>query len=170
MWYLIISIPDLCTLTYFNKDMDKLSQECIPSKINRGKSSLPWITQEIKWLIRKCDSLYTQFINLATKTLRPNFRTYASKLRRKFKSHTRAISKIYCASKALTTLVTAKTFLLSKQTHVVISTAPHLSNITTYSTLIPRQKPTSLINSLTPFLRLRNPYHYLPLPTCGCRT
>ena len=80
--------------TDFAKTLDKLSQECIPSKIIRGKSSLPWITQEIKRLIRKRDSLYTKFKNLATKTLRPNFRPYASKSKRKLKIHTRAISKI----------------------------------------------------------------------------
>ena len=39
--------------TDFAKTLDELSQECIPSKIIRGKSSLPLITQEIKRLIRK---------------------------------------------------------------------------------------------------------------------
>ena len=91
--------------TDFAKTLNKLSQECIPSRIIRGKSSLPWITQEIKRLIRKRNSK-----NLATKTLRPNFRPYASKSKRKLKIHTRAILKISWASTTLTTPATAKNF------------------------------------------------------------
>ena len=52
----------------------------------------------------------------------------------------------------------------------MISRAHHLSNTITYSTLIPKPKPTSLINSLTLFLHLRNPYQSLALPKCGCKT
>ena len=43
----------------FTNTLNKLCEECIPSKLIRGKSSLPWITQEIKRMIRKRDSLYT---------------------------------------------------------------------------------------------------------------
>ena len=42
----------------FTNTLNKLCEECIPSKFIRGKSSLPWITQEIKRMIRKRDSLY----------------------------------------------------------------------------------------------------------------
>ena len=53
--------------TDFTTTLDKLSQECIPSKLIRGKSSLPWITQEIKRLIRKRDGLYSKFKKTKTK-------------------------------------------------------------------------------------------------------
>ena len=46
--------------TDFTTTLDKFSQECIRSKLIRGKSSLPWITQEIKRLIRKRDGLYSK--------------------------------------------------------------------------------------------------------------
>ena len=45
----------------FTSTLNKLCEDCIPSKLIQGKSSLPWITQEIKRLIRKRDSLYTQY-------------------------------------------------------------------------------------------------------------
>ena len=80
--------------TDFAKTLDTLSEECIPSKIIRGKSSLPWITQEIKRLIRKRDSLYTKFKKSGDQDTKTNFRPYASKLKRKLKIDIRAISKI----------------------------------------------------------------------------
>ena len=43
----------------FTSTLTKYMDECIPSKIIRGKSSLPWITQKIKRLIRKRDKLYS---------------------------------------------------------------------------------------------------------------
>ena len=78
--------------TDFTTALYKLSQECIPSKIIHGKSSLPWITHDIKRLIRKRDSLYTKLKkNLATQTLRPNFSSYGSKFKRKLKTRTWAL-------------------------------------------------------------------------------
>ena len=53
------SVDDLWT--EFTSALERFSSECIPTKMVRGKSSLPWITQEIKRLIRKRDRLYRNF-------------------------------------------------------------------------------------------------------------
>ena len=45
----------------FISAMGKYMDECIPSKYIRGKSTLPWITQEIKRLIRKRDKIYRSY-------------------------------------------------------------------------------------------------------------
>ena len=44
MWYLIISIPDLCTLTYFDDKIHlaKLGNNCIQNFILGGVSSDIW--------------------------------------------------------------------------------------------------------------------------------
>ena len=41
--------------------LDTFSSKCIPSKIIRGKFSLPWITQNIRRQIRRRDDLYRKF-------------------------------------------------------------------------------------------------------------
>ena len=45
--------------TSFADALEAGMQECIPMKLLSCKGSLPWITQEIKRLIRKRDKLYT---------------------------------------------------------------------------------------------------------------
>ena len=71
--------------TDFTTTLDKFSQECIPSKLIRGKSSLPWITQEIKRLIRKRDGLYSKFKKTGKADLHTQFQTLRQKIRRKIK-------------------------------------------------------------------------------------
>ena len=53
------SVDDLWT--EFTSALERFSSECIPTKMVLGKSFLPWITQEIKRLIRKRDHLYRNF-------------------------------------------------------------------------------------------------------------
>ena len=47
--------------TSFADALEAGMQECIPMKLLSCKGSLPWITQEIKRVIRKRDKLYTAF-------------------------------------------------------------------------------------------------------------
>ena len=71
--------------TDFAKTLAKLSEEYIPSKIIRGKSSLPWITQEIKQLIRKRDSLYTKFKKSGDQDTKTKFQTLRQQIKKKIK-------------------------------------------------------------------------------------
>ena len=71
--------------TDFTSTLDKLSSECIPSKLIRGKSSLPWITQEIRRLIRKRDSLYRKFKKSDRLDIKTQFQTLRQKIKRKIK-------------------------------------------------------------------------------------
>ena len=45
----------------FKTAIDQFSTQCIPTKLIRGKSSFPWITQEIRRMIRKPDHIYRRF-------------------------------------------------------------------------------------------------------------
>ena len=97
--------------TDFTTTLDKFSQECIPSKLIRGKSSLPWITQEIKRLIRKRDGLYSNFLKKQVKqTYIHNFRLSGKKSKEKLKTHTRLISKISWDSTMTKTNATTKNY------------------------------------------------------------
>ena len=71
--------------TDFATTLDKLVQECIPAKLIRGKSSLPWITQEIKRLIRKRDSLYRKFKRSGDSDIKTKFQTLRQQIKKKIK-------------------------------------------------------------------------------------
>ena len=71
--------------TDFTTTLDKFSQEFIPSKLIRGKSSLPWITQKIKRLIRKRDGLYSKFKKTGKADLHTQFQILRQKIKRKMK-------------------------------------------------------------------------------------
>ena len=45
----------------FTSTLEKHVNDCVPTKLIRGKASLPWVTQEIKRLIRKLDKLYVSY-------------------------------------------------------------------------------------------------------------
>ena len=65
------SVDDLWTK--FTSALERLSSECIPTEMVRGKSSFPWITQEIKRLIRKRDHFYRKFKTTGDQTKRSKF-------------------------------------------------------------------------------------------------
>ena len=69
----------------FTNTLDKHSEECIASKLIHGKSSLPWITQEIKRLIRKRDRLYTRFKKSRDHDIRTKFQTLRQEIKKKMK-------------------------------------------------------------------------------------
>ena len=71
--------------TDFTTTLDKLVQECIPAKLIRGKSSLQWITQEIKRLIRKRDSLYRKFKRSGDSDIKTKFQTLRQQIKKKIK-------------------------------------------------------------------------------------
>ena len=69
----------------FTNTLNQLCEECIPSKFIRGKSSLPLITQEIKHMIRKRDSLYTQYKKSENEKIRDQFQSLRQKIKKKIK-------------------------------------------------------------------------------------
>ena len=72
--------------TDFSTTLDKFSHECIPSKLIQGKSSLPWVTQEIKRLIRKRDRLYTNFKKTGRLDIKTQFQTLRQQIKKKIKA------------------------------------------------------------------------------------
>ena len=60
-------------------------QECIPMKLLSCKGSLPWITQEIKRLIRKRDKLYTACKASGDSGKRKSFLALRQLIKRKIK-------------------------------------------------------------------------------------
>ena len=69
----------------FTSALNHLCKESIPSKLIRGKPSLPWITQEIKRLIRQRDSLYSQFKESNDKDTKHQFKALRQKIKKKDK-------------------------------------------------------------------------------------
>ena len=67
VWCLIVSIPDLCTLTYFLTHLFRME---FPAPI-KTKLSLPWIDATIKPFLRK-DKSYT-FVHISPRTLMSRF-------------------------------------------------------------------------------------------------
>ena len=52
----------------FTSTIDSVATQCIPSKQILSKPSLPWITQQIRRLIRRRDDLYRKFKNAGDQT------------------------------------------------------------------------------------------------------
>ena len=69
----------------FTSTLNQLCKESIPSKLIRGKPSLPWITQEIKRLIRKRDSLYSQSKKSDEEDIKHQFKVLRQKIKKKIK-------------------------------------------------------------------------------------
>ena len=70
----------------FTSTLTKHMNECIPSKTIKGKSSLPWITQEIKHLIRKRDKLYSSYKRTQDHDKRKSFLTFRQQIKSKIKA------------------------------------------------------------------------------------
>ena len=47
--------------TEFTSALERFTSQCIPTKMIRGKASIPWITQEIRRRIRKRDHIYRNY-------------------------------------------------------------------------------------------------------------
>ena len=73
--------------------LDKLTDECIPSKVIKGKPSLPWVSHEIKRLIRKTDKCYKSHRKTGNPQMREKYLSLRHTIRRRIKdSHDRSIS------------------------------------------------------------------------------
>ena len=70
----------------FTSTLSKYIDECIPTKILKGKSTLPWITQDIKRLIRKRDKLYSSYKKTQDYDKRKSFLTLRQQEKRKIKA------------------------------------------------------------------------------------
>ena len=71
--------------TSFADALEAGMQECIPMKLLSCKGSLPWITQEIKRLIRKSDKLYTACKASGDSAKRKSFLALRQLIKRKIK-------------------------------------------------------------------------------------
>ena len=71
--------------TSFADALEAGMQECIPMKLLSCKGSLPWITQEIKRLIRKRDKLYTACKASGDSAKRKSFLALRQIIKRKIK-------------------------------------------------------------------------------------
>ena len=74
MWYLIVSIPDLCNLITF-----------IPSKMTKTKYSLPWIDATIKRLMKRRQKLYLR----ARKSNDPDVKNHY----KRFRAHVQKVER-----------------------------------------------------------------------------
>ena len=77
----------------FKTAIDQFSTQCIPTKLIRGKSSFPWITQEIRRMIRKRDHIYRRFKKTGAQETRIKFCNYGRKSNTKLRHHTTYILK-----------------------------------------------------------------------------
>ena len=66
--------------------LDTFSSKCIPSKIIRGKFSLPWITQNIRRQIRRRDDLYRKFKKNIDQKFRDKFLSLRKSIKHKIKA------------------------------------------------------------------------------------
>ena len=66
--------------------LDTFSSKCIPSKIIRGKFSLPWITQNIRRQIRRRDDLYRKFKKNGDQKFRDKFLSLRKSIKHKIKA------------------------------------------------------------------------------------
>ena len=99
----------------FTSTLNQLCKESIPSKLIRGKPSLPWITQEIKRLIRKRDSLYSQFKKSNEEDIKHQFKALRQKIKKKIKiSYERYLNDLLGLSESNTTCDKKKLFSFLK--------------------------------------------------------
>ena len=156
--------------TDFAKTLDKISEECIPSKIIRGKSSLPWITQEIKRLIRKRDSLYTKFKKSGDQDTKTKFQTLRQQIKKKIKdSYQGYLENLLGLNNSDNTCDSKKLFSFLKNSRRDQQGIPPLkhNNILHSDTKTKADIFNQQFNSVfTP----KKPLSLLALPKCGCRT
>ena len=70
----------------FKTAIDQFSTQCIPTKLIRGKSSFPWITQEIRRMIRKRDHIYRRFKKTGAQETRIKFLQLRKEIKHKIKA------------------------------------------------------------------------------------
>ncbi|MEW8548727.1 MAG: reverse transcriptase family protein, partial [Candidatus Thiodiazotropha sp.] len=66
-------------------NLEKFTDECIPSKVIKGKPSLPWISHEIKRLIRRRDKFYKAYRKTGNSQLREKYLSLRHQIRKKIK-------------------------------------------------------------------------------------
>ena len=70
----------------FVSAIDSAASKCIPTKTIQGKSSLPWITQSIRRLIRRRDDLYRKFKKTGDLTFRNKLLSLRKSIKHKIKT------------------------------------------------------------------------------------
>ena len=70
----------------FVSAIDNAASKCIPTKTIQSKSSLPWITQSIRRLIRRRDDLYRKLKKTGDLTFRNKFLSLRKSIKHKIKS------------------------------------------------------------------------------------
>ena len=113
----------------FTSTLNQLCKESIPSKLIRGKPSLPWITQEIKGLIRKRDSLYSQFKKSNEEDIKHQFKALRQKIKKKIKiSYERYLNDLLGLSESNKTCDKKKLFSFLKSSRQDQEGIPHLKD------------------------------------------
>ena len=69
----------------FADKLDQLTDQCIPTKIIKGKPSLPWISREIKRLIHKRNKFYKSYRKTGNSQLREKYISLRHAIRKKTK-------------------------------------------------------------------------------------
>ena len=113
----------------FTSTFEKFVNECVPTKLIRGKASLPWITQEIKLLITEGNKLYVSYKRSGKPVKKNSFQSLRQLIKRKIKdSHNAYLENLLglgdgeaCDSKKL--------FFLLLKTQSRTSTVPHHSRM-----------------------------------------
>lgn len=66
-------------------NLEKYTDECIPSKVIKGKPSIPWISHEIKCLIRRRDKFYKAHRKTGNPQLREKYLSLRQQIKRSIK-------------------------------------------------------------------------------------
>ena len=69
----------------FTDKLDQLTDQCIPTKVIKGKPSLPWISREIKRLIHKRNKYYKSYRKTGNSQLREKYVSLRHTIRKKTK-------------------------------------------------------------------------------------
>ena len=72
-------------LEYFQNDLKNGVNKCIPHKTASNKANLPWITSEIKHLMRKRDRVYKSKLKTGSEHYNNIFKTLKAEIQRKLR-------------------------------------------------------------------------------------
>ena len=132
----------------FTTALDQFSSQCIPTKLTRGKSTLPWITQEIARMIRKRDHIYRSFKKTGDQDRHIQFIQFRKTIIHKIKAS--------CTSKVSLDLQTVLSVIV-KTVYFPEKTQGKTSSVHP-SSLTLAKKPISKTSNFNQSLLLRNLY------------
>ena len=159
-------------LNHFNRSVEELwsdfvttidtyASKCVPTKTIRGKTSLPWITQDIRRQIRRKDDLYRKFKKTGDQVFRNKFLSQRKLLKRNIKaSHNSYLEGLLGLTNENSVCNNKKLFSFLKSSKQDQTGSPPLqkgSRLVTDTT----EKADIHNQQFNLFLRLKLPYHSL---------